>query len=221
MATSGTSAFNPAFDDILQDAAGMVGGGPILAEELQSAMRGLDTLLTQIQNENILLHKVETTTVAVTVSTESVEFDNTILDALNISVRTNGTEMPMTRLGFQQWAELPVKTYTGKPTQYWFDRRRDGNILKLWPIPDQTYDIVLTVQKTTEDTIRAFQNVDVPRRFIPCLVYGIAYWVGMRRMGRVPAERLALLKLEFEQTLQGAMREDRERTSVFIRTSRR
>lgn len=221
MATSGTSAFNPTFDDILQDAAGMVGGGPILAEELQSAMRGLDTLLTQIQNENILLHKVETTVVPVTVSATSTDFDNTILDALNISVRTNGTDIPLARLGFQQWAELPVKTRTGRPTQFWFDRRLDGNVLRLWPIPDQTYDLVLTVQKTTEDTVRAFHNVDVPRRFIPCLIYGIAYWVGMRRLGRVPPERLALLKLEFEQTLQGAMREDRERTSVFIRTSRR
>lgn len=55
MATSGTSNFDPTFDDILQDAAGMVGGGPILAEELIAAKRGLDYLLTDIQNRNVLL----------------------------------------------------------------------------------------------------------------------------------------------------------------------
>lgn len=221
MTTSGTSNFQPTFDDILQDAAGMVGGGPILAEELQSAMRGMDTLLTQIQNENILLHKVETTIVAVSASTSITTFDNTLLDALNISVRTNGTDIPLTRLGFQQWAELPVKDRTGRPTQYWFDRRLDSNNLYLWPRPDMTYDLVLTVQKTVEDTIRAFQNVDVPRRFIPVLIYGIAYWVGMRRLGRVPPERLALLKAEYQVALREAMREDRERASIFIKVARR
>lgn len=58
MPTSGTYNFNPTFDEILQDAAGMVGGGPILAEELLSARRGLDILLTRIQNRNVLLHKL-------------------------------------------------------------------------------------------------------------------------------------------------------------------
>lgn len=222
MSTSGTSNFNPTFDDILQDASGMVGGGPILAEELASARRGLDYLLTQIQNRNVLLHKIETTTVPVTAGTSAVPFDNTILDTLNVAVQTSAQApvITMNRLGYESWARLTNKNQPGRPIQYWFDRELSGNQLYLWPLPDTTYNLVLTIQKTTEDTIRAFDNVDVPRRFLPALVYGLAYYVGLRRNGRVPAERLTMLKSEYEVALREAMREDRERASIFIRVGR-
>jgi hypothetical protein len=68
MATSGVASFSPSFDDILQDAVAMVGGGPVLADELISAKRGLDYLLTSIQNQNVLLHKIETTVIPVSIS---------------------------------------------------------------------------------------------------------------------------------------------------------
>ena len=218
MATSGTSAFDPTFDDLLQDAAGMVGGGPILADELVSARRGLDYLLTSIQNRNVLLHKIETTTVPV--STASVSLDSSISDVLVAACRFNNTNITMNRDGYERWAELADKTTEGRPTRYWWDRRRDGNVLNLWPVPDQQYDIVLTVQKNAEDTIRAFDNIDVPRRFMPAVVYGLAYWIGMRRGPRVPTDRLNLIRAEHERMLRDAMREDRERGKIQIRVGR-
>jgi hypothetical protein len=214
MATSGVAAFDPTFDDLLQDAAGMVGGGPILADELISARRGLDYLLTSIQNKNVLLHKVETTTVAV--STASVSLSSSISDVLVASCRFNDTNISMTRDGFERWAEISNKATEGRPTRYWWDRRRDGNILNVWPIPDQEYDIVLTIQKNAEDTLRAFDNIDVPRRFLPAVLYGLAYWIGMRR-SKVPETRLNMLKLEYERQLRDAMREDRERAKTYIK----
>lgn len=221
MATSGTSNFNPTFDDIMQDAAGMVGGGPILAEELQSAMRGMDYLLTQLQNRNVLLHKIETTVIPVSVSTAQVSLEPSVLDALTVAVRdSNNNSITIHRLGYEGWAQIPTKDQTGRPVQYWFDRRLSGNTLNLWPISDNTYDLVITVQKTAEDTIRAFNNVDVPRRFLPALLYGLAYYIGLRRGGRIPAERLQLLKAEYEVAVKEAMREDRERGSIYIRTAR-
>lgn len=218
MATSGTSNFNPTFDTLLQDAVGMVGGGPILAEELTAAQRGIDYLLTQIQNKNILLHKIETTVVAV--STSSITLGNTIIDVHALQIRDdNDNETSMWRLGFENWASLN-KSQTGKPSQYWFDRRIDTGILNVWPVPSVEYELVITVQKTAEDTVRAYNNVDVPRRFLPALLYGLAYWIGLRRMGRVPTDRLQMLKMEYEMELKAAMREDRERASTFIRLGR-
>jgi hypothetical protein len=223
VATSGTSNFDPTFDDILQDAAGMVGGGPILAEELIAAKRGLDYLLTDIQNRNVLLHKIETTVVSASMSVTTVDLDNTVLDVLTASSQTSTTgsaQIVMMRHGYERWAEIPVKTQTGRPTSYWFDRRRSGNKMYLWPLPSADQTLILTIQKTTEDTIRAFDNIDVPRRFLPAVVFGLAYWIGLRRSARVSAERLQMLKMEYENTLKGAMREDRERGSIFVRVGR-
>lgn len=220
MATSGISSFDPAFDDILQDAVAMVGGGPVLADELISARRGLDYLLTDLQNKNVLLHKIETTTVPVSASVSSLTFDPSISDVLVASIRTSSTDIVMDRDGFERWAEIPTKSQTGRPIRYWWDRRRESSIMNLWPLPDQSYTVVLTIQKNAENTLRAFDNVDVPRRFLPAVVYGLAYWIGLRRGNRVDSNRLTLLRAEYERAIRDAMREDRERGKVRIRIGR-
>jgi len=220
VATSGTSNFDPTFDDLLQDAAAMVGGGPVLADELISARRGLDYMLTDLQNKNVLLHKIETTIVPVSISVSSLTFDQTISDVLVASIRTSTTDILVERDGYERWAEIPTKSQSGRPTRYWWDRRRASNVMNLWPVPDQTYTVVLTIQKNAESTLRAFDNVDVPRRFMPALVYGLAYWIGLRRGTRVDAARLTLLRAEYERAIKDAMREDRERGKVYIRIGR-
>lgn len=217
MATSGVASFDPTFDDILQDAVNMVGGGPVLADELISARRGLDYMLTSVQNQNVLLHKIETTVVPVSASASTLAFGPAISDVLTATVRTSTTEMVLDRDGYERWAEIPTKSVTGRPTRFWWDRRRDSNIMHLWPLPDQSYTVVLTVQKNTEDTLRAFDNIDVPRRFLPAVTYGLAYWIGLRRGPRVPDNRLVLLKAEYEAQLRAAMREDRERGPFRLR----
>ena len=221
MATSGVSNYNPEFDDILQDAAAMVGGGPILAEELTAAMRGMNILLTRIQNKNVLLHKIETTSISVSVSQGQYELDNTVLDVLSISNRLDTADLVLERHGYQRWAEIPAKTQAGRPTSYWFDRRRDTCLLNVWPLPDDSYTLIVTLQKNAEEVIRAFNQIDVPRRFIPALIFGLAYWIGLRRNSCVPTERLALLKAEYDAAVTEAMGEDRERGSVFLRIGRR
>ena len=198
----------------------MVGGGPVLADELISARRGLDYMLTDLQNKNVLLHKIETTIVPVSASVSSLTFDQTISDVLVASIRTSTTDILVERDGYERWAEIPTKSQTGRPTRYWWDRRRASNVMNLWPVPDQTYTVVLTIQKNAESTLRAFDNVDVPRRFMPALVYGLAYWIGLRRGNRVDANRLTLLRAEYERAVKDAMREDRERGKVFIRIGR-
>jgi len=220
VATSGASNFDPTFDDLLQDAAGMVGGGPVLAEELTSAKRGLDYLITDLQNKNILLHKIETTVVPVSISVAGFSLGPSISDVLVASIRTSSTDILLERDGYERWAEIPTKTQPGRPTRFWCDRRREGSTINLWPVPDQTYDVVLTIQKNAEDTLRAFDNVDLPRRFMPAVLYGLAYWIGLRRGPRVPTDRLTLLRAEYERAIKDAMREDRERGKIFIRVGR-
>ncbi len=195
----------------------MVGGGPVLADELISARRGLDYLLTDLQNRNVLLHKIETTIVPVSASVSSLTFDQTISDVLVASIRTSTTDIIIDRDGYERWAEVPTKSQSGRPTRYWWDRRRTSNVMNFWPVPDQTYTVVLTIQKNAESTLRAFDNVDVPRRFMPALVYGLAYWIGLRRGAAVPTDRLNLIRANYEAALKGAMREDRERGKVLIR----
>lgn len=218
MATSGVTDFTVTFDDILQDAAGMVGGGPILAEELLSAKRGLDNLLIAIQNKGPLLHKIVSTTLPAVVDQQDYILPNSVVDVLKVMLRQDNKDVELVRLGFKQWAEIYDKNLKGRPTSYWFDRTRTQGTLRVWPRPDSpSYSFVVTYQQVAEQTLRAFEEVDVPRRFWPALTFGLAYWVGLRRSDKVSEQRLALLRAEYETALQDALREDRERASFYIR----
>lgn len=218
MATSGVTDFTITFDDIVQDAAGMVGGGPVLAEELMSAQRGLDQLLIAIQNKGPLLHKIVTTTIPAVVNQQAYVMSNDVVDVHKVMLRRDSVDVELVRLGFKQWAELSKKDESGRPTSYWFDRTRTEGTLRVWPRPNSTaYTFVVTYQRVAEQTLRAFEEVDVPRRFWPALTFGLAYWIGLRRSDRVPEQRLLFLKNEYEQRLLDAMREDRERASFYIR----
>jgi hypothetical protein len=55
---------------------------------------------------------------------------------------------------------------------------------------------------------------------MPAVTYGLAYWIGLRRGTRVDANRLALLRAEYERAVRDAMREDRERGKTLIRIGR-
>ena len=59
------------------------------------------------------------------------------------------------------------------------------------------------------------QNADAPKRFLPCLTAGLAYYMGLKRPN-IPGERLGLLKQNYEELLKRAMEEDKERASIFL-----
>lgn len=58
----------------------------------------------------------------------------------------------------------------------------------------------------------ASNTVDVPDRFIPCLVAGLAYYVAMKHPEA--AARVQLLKAAYEELFDQAAEEDRVKTSA-------
>ena len=61
----------------------------------------------------------------------------------------------------------------------------------------------------------AGQNADLPKRFLPCLTCGLAYYMSMKRPG-VDGNRIQMLKANYEETLARAMLEDRERATMRV-----
>jgi len=87
----------------------------------------------------------------------------------------------------------------------------------VWPTPDQTYTMNLFAMTRVQDvTASAIQTGDVPFRFLPPLVDGLAYKMSTRRPGIDPS-RISFLKQQYEESFAFALEEDRQRTSMFIR----
>ena len=108
--------------------------------------------------------------------------------------------------------QIPNKTTQGRPSQFFLDRQITPN-LKIWPIPENSTDVIYYDALTRMDDADAQVNtLDMPFRFYPCLAAGLAYYIALKRA----PNRLQLLKAVYEEEFERAMTEDRDRASFNV-----
>ena len=66
-----------------------------------------------------------------------------------------------------------------------------------------------------EDADTLTNSTDMPFRFYPCMVAGLAYYLSMKRA----PERIQLLKSVYEEEFQRAADEDEDRTPLKVQPS--
>jgi len=218
MATSGTFNFNLDIDEVIQEATEMIGGEQTLGHTPASARRSINLMLKDWQNRGILLWTTYTTLVTVSTSVTSYALSGDTLDALEVVLRRDDTDLQLQRISFEEYQVIPNKKQTGRPTQFSIKRNRDNPTILLWPIPENATDI-LNIEgiRELEDVDRsAGQNADMPKRFLPPLTCGLSYYLSMKTPGTTP-DRIGMLKSNYEQLLLTAMEEDRERANLFLK----
>ena len=218
MATSGTFNFNLDIDEVIQEATEMIGGEQTLGHTPASARRSINLMLKDWQNRGILLWTTYTTLVTVSTSVTSYALASDTLDALEVVLRRDNTDLQLERISFEEYQIIPNKKQTGRPTQFTIKRNRDNPTIFLWPIPENTTDI-LNIEgiRELEDVNRsAEQNADMPKRFLPPLTCGLSYYLSMKTPG-IEGDRIGMLKANYEELLKTAFEEDRERANLFLR----
>jgi hypothetical protein len=80
----------------------------------------------------------------------------------------------------------------------------------VWPTPDNstTYQLIYWRMRRIDDAGGGVNTMDVPFRFLPCLVAGLAYYLALK----VPngGQRMDLLKQQYDEAWEYASTEDRE-----------
>ena len=90
--------------------------------------------------------------------------------------------------------------------------------INIWPVPNQGsvgdpyYMFVYWRMRRIQDTGSGVRTQDIPFRMVECMVAGLAYKLSMK-LPNVDANRIAALKMEYEQQWQLAADEDREKAS--------
>jgi len=90
--------------------------------------------------------------------------------------------------------------------------------ITVWPTPDQGsatdpyYTFVYWRLRRINNAGTGVNNFDVPFRFLPCLTAGLAYYLALKVPGG--AERLPVLKQQYDEAWQLAADEDREKAAV-------
>lgn len=218
MATSGTYDFNMDIDEVIQEAMEMIGGEETLGHEPKSARRSINLLLQDWQNRGVMLWTANTSTVNLTTSVTTFTLASSTIDVLEAVHNREDRDIQLERISMQEYLKIPNKGQTGRTTQYAVRHERGNPVVNLWPIPENSTDkIKLELVSYMEDVNKsAIQNADISRRFLPCLTAGLAYHMSMKRPG-IEAGRISMIKQEYEERLQRAMDEDRERVSIFLK----
>jgi hypothetical protein len=88
------------------------------------------------------------------------------------------------------------------------------NSITVWPTPNpgQTYQFVYWRLRRLQDAGSGVKTMDVPFRFLPCLVAGLAYYIALK----IPdgLQRLDILKAQYDEAWQTAAGEDQEKAAV-------
>ena len=215
MTTSGSTDFELAVDDYIEEAYERCGLEIRTGYDLKTAKRSLNIMLAEWANRGLNQWTIEQRTQALTADDVDYSLGTDVIDILSVVVRRSGTDFNMSRISRDTYLSIPTKTTTGRPTQYFLDRQITPN-LKIWPAPENSTDVIHYDALTRIQDADTMQNtLEIPFRFYPCLAAGLAYYISLKRA----PDRIQLLKTAYEEEFDRAMAEDRDRSSFTIAPS--
>lgn len=210
MAVSNSRDFNIDVAEAIEEAYERCGGEGKTGYSLRSARRSLNIMLAEWANRGINLFTVEQVTTTLTAGTANYTLGIDTIDVLEMVIRRSGTDTTVDRISRSAYLNLPNKTTTGKPSQFFVDRQVNP-VLYLWQTPENSTDQIIYYRLVRIDDADDYTNdFDVPFRFYPCLVAGLAYYLSIK----IAPDRAALLKSMYDEEFTRAASEDRDRSSL-------
>jgi hypothetical protein len=236
--TSGTTTFDKTFsiDEIVEEAFERLGIQNVSGYQLKTSRRSLNILLQEWGNRGIHYWEIADLNIDLIEGQSDYDFfrssdDGTsavstpsnvygISDVLEAQLRSNRTQTtqsdsPMTKVDRSTYAGFSNKLSKGTPNQYWVERFIDKVRIHVYPTPDSTNaskDMHIYYIKRIQDAGAYTNATDIPFRFVPCMVSGLAYYLSMKYAPQL----MQGMKLVYEDELQRALAEDGSASSTYI-----
>ena len=219
MTTSGVTTFNLDFPEIVEEAFERAGSELRSGYDLKTARRSMNLLLADWSNRGINLWTIDSGTIPLVAGTATYVLPTDTVDLIDHVIRTGAgnvstqADLTCTRISSSTYATLPNKLTQARPLQIWIQRLEAPQIT-LWPVPDnaQTYSLVYWRLRRLQDAGNGANTPDVPFRFLPALVAGLAYYLALKLPNGM--ERIGMLKQQYDEAWQLASDEDREKATV-------
>lgn len=215
MATSGSRDFTLDVAELIEEAYERCGLEVRTGYDAKSARRSLNIMFSEWANRGINLWTVKLGTQTLTSGDSDYSLDSSIADILEVVVRRSGTDFEVDRISRSEYQNIPNKTTTGRPSQFYFNRQTTP-VINLWPTPENSTDQLryYYVQRI-EDADTMVNDVDAPFRFLPCMAAGLAYYIAIKRA----PDRVQMLKSIYEEEFQRAADEDEDRVALKLTPS--
>ena len=230
MTTSGTATFNLNLNELVEEAFERCGAELRTGYDLKTARRSLNLLTVEWANRGINLWTIDSSTIAMVQGQATYTLPVDTVDLIDHIIRTNsGTtsqvDINISRISVDSYASIPNKTATGRPIQVWVNRQSGATdpstgvvapSITVWPTPDRSsyYTLVYWRLRRIQDAGTGVTTQDIPFRFLPAMVAGLAYHLALKVPGGV--ERIPMLKAMYDEAWQLASDEDRDKSSLRI-----
>jgi len=216
MTTSGTRDFNLDVAEIIEEAYERCGLEVRTGYDARTARRSLNLMLAEWANRGLNLWTVAEGMFTVTAGDPSYVLAADVVDILDVIVRRSGTDYEMDRISRTEYFTLPNKTTQGRPSQYFLDRTITPTMY-VWAAPENSTDQIRYYYVRRMQDANALTNTnDIPFRFLPCMVAGLAYYLSMKRA----PDRSGLLKAVYDEEFQRAADEDIDRVPLKLQPGR-
>ena len=141
---------------------------------------------------------------------------NDILEAVyRNTAQTPVVDFPLTKINRSAYSGLSSKFSTGQPTQYFVERFIDRITITLFLTPgtDQVNNVINYYYEKRIQDVGAYTNItNIPYRFVPCMCAGLSYYLAQK----FAPQRIADMRLLYEDELKRALDQDGSSTSTFI-----
>jgi hypothetical protein len=219
MATSGVANFNLDLAEIVEEAFERAGGELRTGYDLRTARRSLNLMFADWANRGINMFTFEQGTINLIPGTATYNLPTDTVDLLEHVIRTGAgvestqADLTITRISVSTYATIPNKLQQARPIQIWVERL-DTPRVTLWPVPDdsQAYQLVYWRMRRIQNAGDGVNTMDMPFRFIPCMVAGLAYYLALKVPGAM--ERLQVLKMQYDEAWDLAAGEDQEKAAI-------
>ncbi len=217
-----TANFDLSIDEIAEEAYERCGLQVRSGYDLQTARRSLNLLLAEWANRGLNLWTIQLQEKTITAGTNNLtgldlfgsgqEAAQQIIDITDLAISdSSNNDFSATSISRSTYLNIAVKTTSGRPTQYYFERTINPR-LYLYPAADTTYTLKYYALLRMKDAGDYTNNAEIPFRFLPCMTAGLAYYIAMKKA----PDRITLLKQIYEDEFQRAADQDGERTSLFL-----
>lgn len=220
MATSGTATFNLDLTEMVEEAFERCGAELRTGYDLKTARRSLNLLFADWANRGINMWAIEQGSITLVAGTATYNLPADTVDLLEHIIRTGAgnvatqADLSITRISVSTYASIPNKLTQARPIQVYIDRQVAVPTITVWPVPDTgtPYTFVYWRLRRIQDAGSGVNTMDVPFRFIPCMVAGLSYYLSMKVPGAL--ERMQILQAQYDEAWDLASSEDREKAAI-------
>ncbi len=236
MTTSGTTTFNLDLNEAVEEAFERCGAELRTGYDLRTARRSLNLLFADWANRGVNMWTFNQAVINLTQGVNTYPLPSDTVDLLEHVIRTGAgnvstqADLTITRISISTYSSIPNKLQQARPIQVLVNRNSNATYpagssyspgataspsITVWPTPDQTgvYQFVYWYLRRVQDAgSGGGYTQDIPFRFLPCLVSGLAYYLGLKIPGAI--DRLPVLKEQYDADWDRASSEDREKAAV-------